>query len=79
MIGANDCMSENFDIKDTTGVYEKLIYTVAHKFSPKIITLCTVTQLGAFRRDKTQMSSTLENKEFSNWIERSSNNKAHLT
>ena len=52
LIGANDCMSENFDIKDTTGVYEKLIYTVAHKFSPEIITLCTVTPLGAFRKDQ---------------------------
>ena len=52
LIGANDCMSENFDIKDTTGVYEKLIYTVARKFSPEVITLCTVTPLGAFRKDQ---------------------------
>ena len=50
-IGVNDCMSESFDVKEVAGYYEKLIYTVSHKFSPEIINLCTITPLGAFRKD----------------------------
>lgn len=50
-IGINDVMSSNFDPKSTTNSYEKLVYMVVHKFSPKNITLCTLSPTASFRKD----------------------------
>ena len=51
LIGINDCLSNDFDAKEAVSSLEKLIYLVNHKFSPETISLCTVTPLGAFRKD----------------------------
>ena len=51
LIGINDCLSNDFDAKKAVSSLEKLIYLVNHKFSPETISLCTVTPLGAFRKD----------------------------
>ena len=51
LIGINDCLSNDFDAKEAVSSLEKLIYLVNHKFPPETISLCTVTPLGAFRKD----------------------------
>ena len=51
LIGINDCLSNDFDAKEAVSSLEKLIYLVNHKFSPETISLCTVTPLGAFRKN----------------------------
>ena len=51
LIGVNDCLSSDFDAKEAVSSLEKLIYLINHKFSPETISLCTVTPLGAFRKD----------------------------
>ena len=51
LIGINDCLSSDFDAKEAVSSLEKLIYLINHKFSPETISLCTVTPLGAFRKD----------------------------
>ena len=51
LIGINDCLSNDFDAKEAVSSLEKLSYLVNHKFSPETISLCTVTPLGAFRKD----------------------------
>ena len=61
-IGVNDCLSDNFDVKEVAGHYEKLIYTVSHKFSPENINLCTITPLGAFRKDLNSNVTKMNNK-----------------
>ena len=43
LIGINDCLSNDFDAKEAVSSLKKLIYLVNHKFSPKTISLCTVT------------------------------------
>ena len=51
LIGINDCLSNDFDAKEAVSSLEKLIYLVNQKFSPETISLCTVTPLGAFRKN----------------------------
>ena len=51
LIGISDCLSNDFDAKEAVSSLEKLIYLVNNKFSPETISLCTVTPLGAFRKD----------------------------
>ena len=54
MVGANDCMSEEFDLTTSTANYEKLIYTCAHKFTPKTVTVCSITPLTSFRKEQNE-------------------------
>ena len=63
LIGINDCLSNDFDAKvfnkiTLLGDYninyldsKEIEPLVNHKFSPETISLCTVTPLGAFRKD----------------------------
>ena len=51
LIGINDCLSSDFDAKEAVSSLEKLIYLINHKFSPETNSQCTVTPLGAFRKD----------------------------
>ena len=50
-IGINDCLSPDFDVNVSAASYEKLIYTVNHKFCPDVISLCLLTPVAAFRKD----------------------------
>ena len=50
-IGINDCLASDFDVNVSAASYEKLIYTVNHKFSPDFISLCLLTPVAAFRKD----------------------------
>ena len=52
-------MSAEFNIKEVSINYEKLIYTVSHKFSPEILTLCRVNPLGSFRKDQNDIVTKL--------------------
>lgn len=49
-IGINDCMHPNFDVTEALARYEKLIYLAFHKFSPKGISVASITPLGNFRK-----------------------------
>ena len=67
LIGINDCLSNYFDAKEAVSSLEKLIYLVNHEFSPETISLCTVTPLGAFRKDFNPNVQTL-NKQILNLV-----------
>ena len=54
MVGLNDCMSEDFDLTTSSANYEKLIYTCAHKFTPKTVTVCSITPLTSFRKEQNE-------------------------
>ena len=51
VIGINDCLAPEFDVNVSAASYEKLIYTVNHKFCPDVISLCLLTPVSAFRKD----------------------------
>ena len=47
----NDCLSVGFDTKESVTAYKKLIYTCAHKFAPKTLSICNLLSLDAFRKE----------------------------
>ena len=68
---SRDCKTHNstnwrlldrFDAKEAVSNLEKLIKFLNHTFYPRTISVCTVTPLGAFRNDFTQICRKLTNK-----------------
>ena len=62
MVGANDCISEDFDLTTSSANYEKLIYTCAHKFTPKTVTVCSLTPLTSFRKEQNENAKKFNSK-----------------
>ena len=62
MVGANDCNSEDIDLTTSSANYEKLIYTCAHKFTPKTVTVCSLTPLPSFRKQQNENVKKLNTK-----------------
>ena len=49
LLGNNDCLSADSDIKESITAYEKFLYASAHKFTAERSSICILLPLGAIR------------------------------